>query len=187
MICAAVFQIVARDGSAHAVFQINPAHGCGDALWFVAFKFEWFRRRYRAKSARPRATIACDHESSGALAPAFPTIRALRAFANRVQPQIGNERFGRKENWIRRQPHLDPRRFLRLVQCRINLRARHRTKVTTLKKLQKSNQQTAQFFNRAASSASRRAPPRTISVCLDSAAALTSASYCPFSPVGLQT
>src|SRR6266481_1637832 len=107
------------------MFQIHPAHGFGDTFRFVVFEREWLRRRYRAKSACPRATIASDHESSGTLAPAFPTIRALRALANRVQPQIGNERFGRKENRIRRQPHFDPGRLLRLVQCWIDLRARH--------------------------------------------------------------
>ena len=69
--------------------------------------------------------IASDHESSRALAPAFPTIRALRAFANRVQPQIGNERFGREENRIRRQPYLDPGRLVRLVQGWIDLGAGH--------------------------------------------------------------
>ena len=63
------------------------------------------------------------------MAPAFPTIRALRALANRVQPQIGNQRLRRKENGIRRQPYLDPGRLLRLVQLRINLRAGHRTKL----------------------------------------------------------
>jgi len=69
--------------------------------------------------------IAGDHESSGALAPAFPAIRALRAFADRVQSQIGNQCFGRKENRIRRQPHFDPGRLLRLVQGWIDLRAGH--------------------------------------------------------------
>jgi len=71
------------------------------------------------------------------LAPAFPAIRALRAFANSVQSQIRNKSLGRKEDGIRRQPHPNPRRLLRLVQGWINLRTGHRAKVTTLKPLQK--------------------------------------------------
>src|SRR5262249_31260830 len=119
------------------MFQVHPAHRFGDTSRFVVFQREWLRRCHCAKSACPRATVASDHESSGALTPAFPAIRALRAFANRVQLQIGNERFSRKENWIRRQPDFDPGRLLRLMQGWIDLRARHQTKATTLKPLQK--------------------------------------------------
>jgi hypothetical protein len=107
------------------VFQIHPVHCLRDALRFVVFQREWFRRRHRAKSACARASVARDHESSSPLAPAFPTIRALRALANRVQSQIGNQRFGRKENRIRWQPHFDPRRLLRLVQGWIDFGAGH--------------------------------------------------------------
>src|SRR5207247_6905987 len=115
----------------------------GDALRFVVFKREWFCRRYCAKSAGAGATIPSDHERRRALAPAFPSVWTLRALADGVQAQIGNERFGREKYRIRRQSHLDPGRLLRLVQCRINLRAGHRTKVTTLKPLQKLNRQPA--------------------------------------------
>src|SRR5262249_51625716 len=94
-------------------------------LWLVLFQRKRFRRRYCAKSTRTCATIARDHKRSRPLAPAFPPIRTLRALANRVQSQIGNQCFGGKENWIRRQPHFDPRRFLRLVQGRIDFGARH--------------------------------------------------------------
>ena len=107
------------------MFQIHPAHGFSDALRFIGFQREWFGRSDCAKSARAGATITGDHESSGALAPAFPAVRALRALANCVQPQIGNQRFSRKENRIRRQPHLDPGRLRRLVQGWIDLRAGH--------------------------------------------------------------
>ena len=125
MIGATVLQIVARDRGNDDVLQIHPLHCLGDALWLVVFQREWFRCCDCAKSACPRATIASDHESSGTLAPAFPAIRALRAFANRVQSQIGNQCFGRKENRIRGQPDFDPGRFLRLVKGWIDLRAGH--------------------------------------------------------------
>ena len=67
-----------------------------------------------------------DHHGGGALAPAFPAIWALRALANGVQTQIGNERLGREKDRIRWQPDFDPGRFLRLVQSRIDFRAGHR-------------------------------------------------------------
>ena len=126
MIRAAVLQIVARDGGDDDMLQFHPAHGFGHALRFVFFQRERFGGRDRAKSAGARAAIARDHHGRGPLAPAFPAVRALRAFANGVQPQIGDERLGRKENRIRGQPHLDPGRLLRLVQRRIDFRAGHR-------------------------------------------------------------
>src|SRR5712692_1679403 len=115
MIRAAVFQIVARDGGDHDMLQLHPYHRFGHALRFVVFQSERFRRCHCAKSACPRATIARDHERGGALAPAFPAVGALRAFTNRMQPQIGNQRFSRKEDRVRRQPDLDPGRFMRLA------------------------------------------------------------------------
>ena len=92
MIGAAVLQVIARDSSDNDMFQFHPAHRLGYALRFVFFQRERFRRCHGAKSARARATVAGDHESGCALAPAFPAVRALRALANRVQPQIGNQR-----------------------------------------------------------------------------------------------
>ena len=71
-----------------------------------------FAVRDRAKSAGARATFARDHHRRGALAPAFPAIRTLRAFADGVQAQIGDERLGRKENRIRGQTHFDPGRLV---------------------------------------------------------------------------
>jgi len=56
------------------------------------FQREGFRRCDGAKSARACTTVTRDHEGSRALAPTFPAVRALRALANRVQAQIGNER-----------------------------------------------------------------------------------------------
>ncbi len=125
MIRAAIFQIVARDGGDNDVLQFHPPHRFGDPLRFVFFKRERFRCCHRAKSAGARATIAGNHHRRRALAPAFPAVRTLRAFANGVQTQIGNERFGRKENRVRRQPHFDPWRLMRLVQRRIDFRAGH--------------------------------------------------------------
>ncbi len=118
MFRAAILQIVARDGGNDDVFELQSSHGFGDALRFVFLERERFRGADRAKAAGPGAAFARDHHRRGALAPAFPAIRALRAFADGVQPQIGDERLGRKEDRIRGQPHFDPGRLLRLVQAR---------------------------------------------------------------------
>src|SRR3954453_1827776 len=152
------------------MFQIHPAHGLRDSLRFVVFEREWLRRCHRAKSASARATVASDHESSGALAPAFPTIRTLRALANRVQPQIGNQRFSRKENRIRRQPHLYPRRFLRLMQGWINLRAGHSNKSYNVKNVTKVK--SLRITLPKPTPHHRRAPDRAISVCRQAAFSL---------------
>src|ERR1043166_4513789 len=147
MICTAVVQIVARYGSDDNVLQIHSAHRLGDALWFVVFQREWFRSCHCTKSARARATVPGNHESSCALAPAFPSVRALCALANGVQSQIGNQRFGGKENRIRWQPYLNPRRLVRLVQSGVNFRARHRAKIITLKRGKKKKKTTSKYIS----------------------------------------
>ena len=100
MIRAAVFEIVARHRGNNDVFQLQSSHRFGDTLRFIFFERERSRRCHSAKSAGARATIAGDHHRGGALAPAFPPVRALRAFANGVQTRIGDERPGGKENRI---------------------------------------------------------------------------------------
>jgi hypothetical protein len=125
MIRAAVFQIIARDRGDDDVLQSHPAHGLGDTLRFVFLQGKRLGGSHRAKPAGAGATFARDHHCRRSLAPAFPAVRALRALAHRVQPQIGDERLGRKENRVRRQPHFDPGRLLRLVQRRIDFHAGH--------------------------------------------------------------
>ena len=49
----------------------------------------------------------------------------MRALADGMQTQIGDERLGRKEDRIGRQAYFDPGRLLRLVQGWIDLRAGH--------------------------------------------------------------
>ena len=132
MIRAAVFQVVARHGRNDDMLELHPPHRFGHALRFVFLQGERLRGADRAKAARARATIARDHDRGCALAPAFPAVRALRALADRVQAQIRNERLGGEENRIRRQPHFDPGRLLRLVQSRVNFRAGHGTSLRSL-------------------------------------------------------
>ena len=130
MTCPTIFQIVARHRCDHDVFQFHPTHRFGNALRLVFLQSKWFRGRHRAKTAGARAPISCDHHRRRALAPALPAIRTVRAFANGVQSQIGDERFGRKENRIGGQTHLDPWRLGRLVQRWIDFRAGHRWEIS---------------------------------------------------------
>jgi len=93
MISAAVVQIVARYRGDHDMFQVHPAHRFGHALRLVFFRAKGFAV-VTGQNPQARATVARDHESGRALTPAFPSVRALRALANGVQSQIGNQRFG---------------------------------------------------------------------------------------------
>ena len=126
VIRTSVFQIVPRHGSDDDVLQFHSHHRFGDALRLIVFQGERLCRGHRAKSTGARATISRNHKRSRALTPTFPAVRALRAFTNRVQPQIGNERLGRKENRVRRQTDFDPGGLMGLVQRRIDFRAGHR-------------------------------------------------------------
>ena len=125
MIRATIFQIISGDGGNDDVLQTHPAHGLGDALRFIFFQRKRPGGGHCAKSTGPGAALTRDHHRRGALAPTFPAVRALRAFADGVQPQVRDEGFRGKENRIRGQSNLDPWRFLRLVQRRIDFRAGH--------------------------------------------------------------
>ncbi len=125
MIRAAILKIIPRDSGNDDMLQTHPTDGLSDALRFVLFQRQRFGGADRAKPTGAGAALACNHHRRGALAPAFPAVRALRALADGVQAQIRDERFRRKENRVRGQPHFDPGRFLRLVQGRIDFRAGH--------------------------------------------------------------
>ena len=125
MVGAAILQIITRNRSDDNVLQFHSTHRLGDPLRFVFLQGVGFGRCHRTKPTGACAAIPRYHHRGRTLAPAFPAIRTLRAFANRMQPQIGNKRFRRKENRVRRQPHPDPRRFLCPVERRIDLRAGH--------------------------------------------------------------
>ena len=119
---AAVPQVVPRDGGDDDVFEPEPLDGLGHALGFVDLQREGLGRGHRAKTAGARAAFPGDHEGGGALAPAFPAVGALRALADGVQLQVGDEGLGGKEDGVGRQPHLDPVRLLVDVQGGIDLR-----------------------------------------------------------------
>src|SRR6476646_2418848 len=73
-----ILEIVARNGGNHYVLQFQSFHRLRHPLRFVFFERERFGCRYRAESTSTRATLTSDHHRRCALAPAFPTVRALR-------------------------------------------------------------------------------------------------------------
>jgi hypothetical protein len=58
-----------------------------DMTWFIRVELSGFAFANRAKPAVTRADVAAQHESSGAIRPAFKDVRALRFLTNRVQVQ----------------------------------------------------------------------------------------------------
>ena len=125
MFGAAIFQIIARDRGDDDVFEFQPFDRLGHTLRLVLLERERLCGADRAKSTGSGAAFTRDHHGGRALAPAFPAIRALGAFANGMEAQIRNERLSRKEDRIRRQPDFDPGRFLRLVKSGIDFSAGH--------------------------------------------------------------
>src|SRR5260370_35640307 len=101
--------------------QFQPPHCFSNTLRFIFLERERFCGRDRTKPARARASIARDHHRRSALAPALPAIGALRAFANSMKAQIGDERLGGKENGIRRQPHFRSEEHTSELQSHLNL------------------------------------------------------------------
>ena len=83
---AAVGLVVAIDAGDDGVAQAHAGDGFGDTQWFVFIRrADRLARRNRAKSAGARADIAQNHESGGAVLPAFAHVGAARGFADGVK------------------------------------------------------------------------------------------------------
>ena len=123
VIRATVHDVVTSDGGDDDVVQLHALHGLGHALGFVRFERERFGGLDGAKATGAGAAVARDHEGRGALAPAFPTVRALSFLADGVQFEIGDEGLGAPEHGIARQFHADPVGFLVRVQGGVDLRS----------------------------------------------------------------
>ena len=104
----------ARSSRATAVMttwrSFMPAGGLGDALRFIGFERVGFGGFDRAEAAGAGAFFPGDHEGGGAMAPAFPTVRALGLLADGDQLEVGDEGLGGPERRVVGQSHLDPRR-----------------------------------------------------------------------------
>ena len=85
MLRTTIFDVIPRNGSNNDMFQLHPTGGLSNARRLISFERLRFRGAYRAKLTSTCAMIARDHERSSALAPTFPVIRTLGAFANGVK------------------------------------------------------------------------------------------------------
>src|SRR3984957_18540529 len=88
MLCSSVRKIISRHGGNDHMTKPYAPCCLGDAGWLICFERQRLGRGYRAKPTCPRATVTSNHERGGPFAPAFPMVRTLRAFANRVQLQL---------------------------------------------------------------------------------------------------
>ena len=86
-----VAEIVAGDGGDYDVAEAHAAGGFGDALRFVGFEGVGLGGFDGAETAGAGAFFAGNHEGGGALAPAFPAVRALGLLANGHQFQVCDE------------------------------------------------------------------------------------------------
>jgi hypothetical protein len=125
MISATVGEVVTRHSGDHDMFEAEAFHPLRDTLRLVFLEREGFGCIDGTESTSPRAAIACDHKSGGSPAPTFPSVWALRAFANRVEAEIRNQTLGRKEHGIRGQAHLDPVGLLLLMKGRVDFNGGH--------------------------------------------------------------
>ena len=125
MIRPAIGEIIARHGGDDDMLEPEALHPLSHTLGFILLERERFRRIHRAKTAGSGATVSSNHESGRAAAPALPAVRALRAFADCVEAQIGDQALGRKKDGVRGQPNLDPIGLLGLVERGIDFDGGH--------------------------------------------------------------
>src|SRR5476651_1815086 len=82
MLRSPIREIVAGDCRDDNVLELQALNRFRHALGFIHLQSEGLGGGNRAKTACAGTMLACDHESRGALAPALPAIRALRALAH---------------------------------------------------------------------------------------------------------
>ena len=128
MFRAAVLQVIARHRRDDDVPQLHPPRRLGHAKRFISFERERLGGRNRAKAARTRAAVACDHERRRAFAPAFPMIRALGAFADCVQLQLIEQPARAREAVRRGQRDAQP---FRQTRARFQFSCSHKFILTT--------------------------------------------------------
>ena len=121
MLSAAVGDVIAGNRRDDDVLEIHSPDSLGHALRFILLEGERLGRVDRTESAGTRAPVSRDHHGRGATAPALPTIRALGALADRVEPEIGDHRLGREEDGIGRQADFDPVWLALLMESRVDL------------------------------------------------------------------
>lgn len=124
MLGSTVFKVVAGDGGDNDVLEVHAAGGFGDAGWFIGFEGVRSGGFYGAEAAGAGALVTGDHESGGALAPAFPTVGALGLLADGHQLEICDQGFGGPERRVIGEAYFDPIGFFIPVEGGIHLHFR---------------------------------------------------------------
>ena len=124
MLGSTVFEIVASDGGDDDVFEVHAAGSLGDPSGLIGLQCIRLGGFDGAETAGAGAFVTGDHESGGALSPAFPAVRALGLLADGHQLEIGNQGFGRPEGGIVWKTDLDPRGFLLSMELGIHFHFR---------------------------------------------------------------
>ncbi len=119
-----VVQVVSGDGSDDDVCESESLGGFGHSLGFIEFDRFGFPLGDAAEATGPGADVAEDHEGRRLLAPALGPIRAAGTFADRLQPEVGQDplgpqhaRFGHRSFQPFRQPTLGPLDDRQQVGC----------------------------------------------------------------------
>src|SRR2546425_5731324 len=103
MVGAAIGKVVAGNGGNDDMPETQATSGLGHAIRFVGFQCVRSGRGDCAKAARAGAAVASNHEGGGALAPAFPMVRAAGALTNSVELEFVQQRARARETFTRRQ------------------------------------------------------------------------------------
>ena len=90
------------------MFQIHPHDSLGHPLGFVRFEGKGFGGGDGTKSAGAGAAVTGNHEGSRTLAPAFPAVGTLSAFADGVEAKVRDQFLGGEKDRVGGQTHLDP-------------------------------------------------------------------------------
>src|SRR5215471_12708464 len=137
MIGAAIWQIVAIDGSDHDMIQtkfLDHQRYFTRFFWVQCQRFAFFDG---AKTATPRAGIAQDQESRGLVAPALADIGAACFLANRVKIFLPQDALQAEIVGISWRLNFDP----------VGMSARHKNDSSSRsKRSSRSNRRIMQFF-----------------------------------------
>src|ERR1051326_3012574 len=88
MVCAAVEQVITSHSCDNDVPQLHTTGSFRHARRFIFVQWKRASGGNGAKAAGPRAMVAGNHESSGALAPAFPVVGTFGALANGMELEL---------------------------------------------------------------------------------------------------
>jgi hypothetical protein len=82
---AAVFEVVAVNGSDDGMLDTHDFDGIGDPAWLKHIHWIWFAGLNAAETARARTYISEDHEGGSTFSPTLAHVWTASAFADGVE------------------------------------------------------------------------------------------------------